>query len=168
MVSLNMKTGRDVEVCSVCNTVIRPPSIICEHCGPPVLPPEDIPESINMFQALTRILVALVVFAGVVYFKAGPEVTKGVEKIITRIKSQMPMSAPKETEPVKPDFQLIHSVNVGRANVRAEPTTRSDVVVVVEKGQVLKVLQKNENWSQVQLDGKKGWIASRLLDSRVE
>lgn len=168
MLSQKLKTGRDAEICPVCNSLIRPPGLFCEHCGPPVPPPEQIPESLKFSQALFRILILVLLFSGAIYYKTGADISGDVNKIITKIKTQIPGEAPPATKPVQPDYKLIHAVNVPKANIREKPTTKSDVVGVAARGEVLKVLQKNDAWSQVQLKDRTGWIASRLLDSRVE
>ncbi len=168
MDSQKIKTGRDAEICSVCNTVIRPSSIFCEKCGPPQLPPEEVPESLGFGQAFFRILLVVGLFSGLVFYKAQPETFSSVDTLVTKIKSELPLVSEKFPEADEPDYKLVHKVNVDRANVRAKPSSKSNVIEVLPRGSVVSVISKAESWSQIQLDKKKGWIASRLLDSKVE
>ncbi|QPJ63357.1 MAG: SH3 domain-containing protein [Candidatus Nitronauta litoralis] len=168
MVSGKMKTGRDAEVCSVCHTVIRPSSIFCEGCGPPKLPPEEVNEGIGPWQTFFRVMVVVLIFSGLVFYKYKPESFSSFDTLVTEIKSTIPVL--KEELPVadEPDFKLVHMVNVDRANVRARATSNSPVIGVLNKGQVVKMIRKTDTWCEIQLDKRTGWIATRLLDSKVE
>lgn len=168
MESQDTKQSRDAEICSVCNTVIRPSSIFCEKCGPPQLPSEEVPESLGFGQTFFRILLVAGVFGGLVFYKAQPETFASVDTLVTKIKSELPLVTEKFPAADEPDFKLVHKVNVDRANVRAKPSSKSDVIEVLPRGSVVSVISKAESWSQIQLEKKKGWIASHLLDSRVE
>ncbi len=168
MVSDKLKTGRDVDICSVCNTVIRPSRIFCEGCGPPKLPPEEVPEGIGFWQTSFRVTLVVLVFSGLVFYKFQPETFTSLDTLVTKIKSKIPATREETATANEPDFKLVHKVNVDRANVRAEASSKSEVIEVLNKGQVVQMIRKTEAWSQIQLSGKKGWIATRLLDSKVE
>lgn len=50
------------------------------------------------------------------------------------------------------------------ANVRSAPSTRSRILGKTEYGDVLRTLERRNDWIKVQhADGLKGWIARRLL-----
>ncbi|HCY85486.1 MAG TPA: hypothetical protein DHV36_10165 [Desulfobacteraceae bacterium] len=51
-----------------------------------------------------------------------------------------------------------------KCNVRGEPTTKSNVVLRVERGVPFKVLKKKGNWLQIEhADGEVGWIHNSLV-----
>ena len=66
------------------------------------------------------------------------------------------------------DYQLIHYVNVSFANIREQPSKKSKIIGGAGKGERLVILEKGEHWSQVDMGGKKGWIATRLLSTSIE
>ena len=70
--------------------------------------------------------------------------------------------------PQDEDYQLIHYVNVSFANIREEPSGQAKIIAGAGKGERLIVLEKGEHWTQVDLGGQKGWIATRLLSSSIE
>ncbi len=168
MVSRKPKSGRDVEICSVCKTVIRSTRIFCEVCGPPQLPPEEVPGGINFGQTFIRVFMLVAVFSGLVIFKTQPDTFSSVDALVTKIKSELPILQEEIPPADEPDFKLVHKVNVAQANVRTEASANSPVLEVLHKGQVVKMIRKVNAWSQIQLGKKKGWIATRLLDSTVE
>lgn len=51
-----------------------------------------------------------------------------------------------------------------RITLRSGPSTENKILAVLESGQIVEVLQKGEEWTQVKLaDGKEGWALSRYL-----
>ena len=51
-----------------------------------------------------------------------------------------------------------------QCNVRAEPTTKSKIVLKVERGVPFKVLQRKDNWIKIEhADGESGWIYNTLV-----
>ena len=58
----------------------------------------------------------------------------------------------------------MHIVKVKVANMRSQPTEGSRIVGKVAYGNVLKTLERRQNWVKVQREGGlRGWIAKRLL-----
>jgi hypothetical protein len=50
------------------------------------------------------------------------------------------------------------------ANLRAAPGTDATVMVVLKKGQQVKLVEKtNDNWYRVEIDGKKGYISTSVI-----
>jgi len=51
-----------------------------------------------------------------------------------------------------------------QCNVRAEPTTKSDIVLKVERGVPFKVLKEKGKWIKIEhADGETGWIYQTLV-----
>lgn len=51
-----------------------------------------------------------------------------------------------------------------KCNVRAEPTTKSAIVLKVERGVPFKVIQQKGNWIHIEhADGETGWIHRSLV-----
>ena len=154
--------------CSGCGTELKRGELFCTHCGPPLLPPEEPPENgLSPGQAAIRILLLLVLFGGVVYYKIGPSVSGSGHPLFQPPGGGVERTAPGNL-PKDKDYQVVHRINVPFANLREKATTQSRVLEVLERGQEVKVLYKGEQWTQVEFRGRTGWVASRLLDSRVE
>ena len=57
-----------------------------------------------------------------------------------------------------------HVVKAEVANLRSGPSTRTRVIARLERGEVLRTLERQPRWVKVrQQDGTKGWVARRLL-----
>ncbi len=52
-----------------------------------------------------------------------------------------------------------------RANMRAEASTKSHIVTVIDKGQLVKVLNVRDDWYSIEYRNRTGWISSSLLTS---
>ncbi|MDP6657513.1 MAG: SH3 domain-containing protein [Nitrospinaceae bacterium] len=160
------KGDRNVAYCDFCNTQLPPSGLFCPDCGPP-LPPGKEPEEIGttpdqVFLRISAIVILFLAFAFVkleisfddlLFWKAGEE----AGEMLTDGKRLQDSN-----------FQIIHTVIVPLANVRAKPSTKSKVVTVVEKGMGLDVLEDNGRWSKIQVFGKTGWISNQLLQSEIK
>lgn len=59
-------------------------------------------------------------------------------------------------------------VNVDTVNLRAEMSTSSNIVANLKKNTEVEILSEKDNWSNVSVNGKKGYIASKYLsDTKV-
>lgn len=59
-------------------------------------------------------------------------------------------------------------VNVDTVNLRAEMSTSSNIVASLKKNTEVEILGEKDNWSNVSVNGKKGYIASKYLsDTKV-
>ncbi len=59
-------------------------------------------------------------------------------------------------------------VNVDTVNLRAEMSTSSTIVLSLKKNTEVEILSEKNNWSNVSVNGKKGYIASKYLsDTKV-
>ena len=65
-------------------------------------------------------------------------------------------------------FELIHTVIPPLANVRSKSSMDGQVIAVVEEGMNLIIVKKKQDWTQVRVFEKTGWIASRLIKSEVQ
>ena len=162
----NSKGDRDVVYCDFCNTQLPPSGLFCPDCGPP-LPPGKEPEEIGTTsdQAFLRISAIVILFLAIAFVK--------LEISFDDLLSGEPGERAGEmsadgNRPQSHDFQITHTVIVPLANVRAEPSTKSKIVTVVEKGVSLDVLEDNGRWSKIQVFGKTGWISNQLLQSEIK
>lgn len=149
------------EHCAACRKPLKPGAVFCPNCDPPRPPPARPEGGITLRQATVRIALIVLVFAGAVALKADIP----WDRWFAETGEVMP---DEENRPQDEDFEVIHYVNVDRANVRKEPDLDSEVITVVGKGVRIKVIEKNEDWSRVDLDGRTGWVATELLSARVE
>ncbi len=152
------------DYCISCNKPLPPGAAFCEHCGPPILP-GDIPESgMNFWQTMKKISLLTLVFAALVAYKAEWDYQAFFDGVIeTPVEEKAQDDIPEDE-----DYQLIHYVNVSFANIREQPSNQAKIIGGAGKGERLIILEKREHWTQVDLGGKKGWIATRLLSSSIE
>ena len=52
-----------------------------------------------------------------------------------------------------------------RANMRVEASTKSKIITVIDKGQLVKVLNVRGDWHSIDYRNRTGWISSNLLSS---
>jgi len=151
------------DYCVSCNQPLPAGAAFCEHCGPPIQP-GDIPESgMNFWQAMRMISLLTLAFAALVAYKMDWDYQAFFGGII-----ETPVEEKAQDIPEDEDYQVFHYVNVSFANIREKPSTQSKIVGGAGKGERLVILEKGEHWTQVDLGGKKGWIATRLLSSTIE
>ena len=151
------------DYCISCNQSLKPGAAFCEHCGPPTLP-GDIPESGMTFgQAFKKISLLTLVFLVLVAYKLD-------WNFQVFFNSGPPTLQPEKAGevPQDDDYQLFHYVNVPLANIREKPDKKSKIITGAGKGERLIILEKGEHWTQVDLGGKKGWIATHLLSTSIE
>ena len=65
------------------------------------------------------------------------------------------------------DFAITNFINTKNANIRSKPEAKATVVMKADKGEVVKLLERREKWSKVEIKGKKGWVSNSLLSSEV-
>ncbi|MDH3256825.1 MAG: SH3 domain-containing protein [Nitrospinota bacterium] len=151
------------DYCISCNKPLPPNAAFCEHCGPPI-PPEDISESGTSFwQAMRKISLLTLVFAVLVAYKMDWDYQAFFGSLV-----ETPMEEKAQDIPQDEDYHLVHYVNVSFANIREQPSKESKIIGGAGKGERLIILEQGEHWTQVDLGGKKGWVATRLLSSSIE
>lgn len=148
------------EYCTACHKPLPPNSLFCQSCGPPQLPPRILGGDLTPAQVILRIGSILAVFVIIISFK----VDFNWSGLLSRSEEVVD---PKE-RPQGDDLKVIHYVRVDRANVRDKPSKEGKVITVVAKGEKIVVIEKNQEWTQVDLLGKVGWIATDLLTAKVE
>ena len=151
------------DYCVACNQPLKPNAAFCEHCGPPVLPVDSSKPNTTFGQAMKKIGVMTLIFAALVIYKSGWDYEEFLAESVQVFEEKKAEEVPQDE-----DMQLFHYVNVSHANIREKPDGKSKVIVGAGIGERLVVLEKGESWTQVEVGGKKGWIASRLLDATIE
>ena len=151
------------DYCISCNKSLPPGAAFCEHCGPPIRP-EDTPESgMSFWQAMKKISLLTLLFAVLVAYKADWDYKAFFDNAM-----ETPVEEKAQDFPKDDDYQLIHYVNVSFANIREKPSNQSKIVGGAGKGEHLVILEKGEHWTQIDMGGKKGWVATRLLSTSIE
>jgi hypothetical protein len=151
------------DYCISCNKPLSPGAVFCEHCGPPVLPGEASESGKTFWPAMVKITLLTLVFAILVAYKINWDYEVFFDDAI-----EVP-SEEKTQEILKDeDYHLFHYVNVSFANIREKPDSKSKIVGGAGKGERLTILDKGEHWTQIDMGGKKGWVATRLLSSSIE
>ena len=151
------------DYCISCNKPLPSGAAFCQHCGPP-MPPEDIPESeMSFWQAMKKISLLTLLFAVLVAYKSDWDYKAFFSDVM-----ETPVEEKAQDIPEDEDYQLIHYVNVPFANIREEPNKQAKIIGGAGKGEHLVILEKGEHWTQVDMGGKKGWVATRLLSTSIE
>jgi hypothetical protein len=151
------------DYCISCNKPLPAGAAFCEHCGPPIRP-EDTPESeMSFWQAMKKISLLTLLFAVLVAYKADWDYKAFFDNAV-----ETPVEEKAQDIPKDEDYQLIHYVNVSFANIREKPSKQSKIVGGAGKGEHLVILEKREHWTQIDMGGKKGWVATRLLSTSIE
>ena len=151
------------DYCISCNKSLPPDAAFCEHCGPPILPGQ-VPESgMTFWQTMNKISLLTLVFAALVAYKVDWDYKAFFGDVM-----ETPVEEKAQDIPEDEDYQLIHYVNVSFANIREQPSKESKIVGGAGKGERLIILEKGEHWTQVDMGGKKGWVATRLLSTSIE
>lgn len=152
------------DYCVSCDKPLPSGAAFCEHCGPPILPDETPESGTPLWQAMIKIVLLTLVFAVIVAYKAEWNYQDFFDKVIETPAAKQAQEVPEDDE----DYELIHYVNVSFANIREKPDRKSKIIGGAGKGERLIILEKGEHWSQVDMGGKKGWVATRLLSSSIE
>lgn len=151
------------DYCISCNRPLPAGAVFCEHCGPPIQP-EGIPESgMTFWQAMKKIALLTLLFVVLVAYKTNWDYMAFFDDVM-----ETPVEEKVQEVPKDDDYQLIHYVNVSFANIREKPSKQSKIIGGAGKGEHLIILEKREHWTQVDMGGKKGWIATRLLSTSIE
>jgi uncharacterized protein YgiM (DUF1202 family) len=73
---------------------------------------------------------------------------------------------PEATPKATADAPQLLIVNVGRANLRANPDNKAKILQVLTKGTKLVVISKGTQWYRVRLTGgTEGWVAESVVTS---
>ena len=150
------------DYCISCNKTLPRGAAFCEHCGPPLLP-GDTESGTTFWQAMQKISLLTLVFAVLVAYKADWDYQVFFNDVM-----ETPMEEKAQDIPKDEDYQVFHYVNVPFANVREQPSKQAKIIGGAGKGERLTVLEPGDDWTQIDMGGKKGWVATRLLSNKVE
>ena len=147
--------------CPVCKYSIPPGALFCPGCGPPQLPVEDPEKGISAGQASLRIILIGLLFSAVVAYKYEinfmdylPDILPGIEPETRRASTE--------------DIKITYVINAAKTNIREKRSLESKVVMVLDKGVVVSVLQRDDKWSQIQVDEKIGWVLNKRLVAKAD
>lgn len=154
-------TLRIEEVCPTCKNIIPEGFPYCRECAAPQLPSEALEAGLSRGKTVARIALITAIFAAVV-----------MARYDIKMDDLFPVG--QETEvtadeiPQDDDYKVAHGINVSHANVRNTPSSRGKIVIVVNKGDSLEILDRGESWTQIKIKEQTGWIATRLLTTTIE
>ncbi len=160
------KSAKEQIYCKACKYPLPPNALFCPGCGPPHLPDDIDVEGLSTSQAILRIVLVVILFSIVVVYKYD---LKFFDNLLSTLFSTV--NAPKETTSLdsrQENAKVVYIVDKPQANVRESASMNGKVLVVLEKGQEVLVLQKKDSWSQIKVGNKIGWIYSKLLIAKVE
>lgn len=153
-------------LCSVCGARILPGTIFCFECGLPDLPKKEPEETgISLEQTVMRIGVLVFLFVCVVLVKFDVSIDDLFSSSGTILEADSLNFSEKSQDD---EFELLHTVIPLLANVRSKPSMDGKVIVVVEEGMSLVIIEKKQDWTKVRVFEKTGWVVSRLIKSEVQ
>jgi len=152
-----------VDYCSVCRSPLSQGTIFCPNCGPPRFSKFDTETGLSLGKTAIRIGLLVLLFSAVVVTKMDIPWTEWFSAKPGEI-----MVIPEKAVADDKDYELVHYINVSNANMRINPNKNGKVVLVVNKGDQIRVLEKGEYWSRVKVKDKTGWMATRLLTGTIE
>ena len=156
--------------CLNCDQPMPAKAAFCPHCGPPAQDDESLDKGLSFFQAFLRIALIVLLFVVIASYKLDLPLDTVVDDIVEMVPGlegdQVEMPGPEET-PDDEDFKVVSLVKVNKANVRERAATDSKIVVVLKKGAEVKVLDAGDQWSEIETQGKKGWIMNNFLTSEI-
>lgn len=150
--------------CKACKYPLPPNALFCPGCGPPHLPEDIDAEGLTVGQTALRIILIVFLFSIVVVYKYDL-------KIIDKMMQTLFSTAPKEAISLDSSHEtakVVYIIESSQANVRETASMNARVLVVLEKGQEVTVLEKKDNWWQIKVGDKVGWIYSKLITAKVE
>ena len=158
------------EYCVVCQNTIPPGALHCRVCGPPRLPEEE-PEKgrLTTTQTWLRVAVMTLLFSAIVVFKQEIKFKlPWIDESPVSEEEALEAQGEHPDNSYKPEFKVVHIVNVPGANIRSEPSIVARKVTVLPLGTRVKVLETRPGWQRIRSNGAEGWVASRLLDKKME
>ena len=149
------------EKCISCGKPLSPEALFCEVCGPPSLPAKDAGGGLTKKQTAVSIAIMVFLFSTLVFMKLGMSFGDVVSALF-------PEKIEEQALAQDSDFEVNNYVNVKRANVRDQPNSDGKVLTVLGQGVKVKILEPGETWTKIDLNGKPGWIGTRLLTASIE
>ena len=167
---VNTDKSKYQTTCPECKEVLPRGSFFCPQCDPPGIPEESSLGGLSGFQAFLRIGVILALFLAIAFHKLDLSIDNFMQAIDpgttppasneTYVENNTPLTKDD-------DFAITNFINVNHANIRSEPSTTATVIAKADKGEVVKLLERREKWSQIEIKGKKGWVSNGLLSSEI-
>jgi hypothetical protein len=160
------KPGRKYLYCDSCNSLLPAPGYYCVQCEPPRGPELESQGDLKFSHAMLRISLLTLIFLIVAVFKLDIK----LKDIFLYSEQKIPLKVAKDE-----DFKVFFKVNTRLANLRIFPNIKnSKIIATLKMGDQVEVLGAERGWSKVKLkpqegEGNKiGWIATKLLDSKIK
>ena len=144
--------------CSACKYPLPPTALFCPGCGPPGLPDDDPDEGLTAGQATLRIVLVFLLFTIVVVYKFDVDLSSylpGRQSVVV-------------PPPATPDVKVTYIVSAPQANIRESGSMDSKVILTLQKGATVVVLQKGDKWWLVQVGDRVGWVYGKRLIAAAE
>tara|TARA_B100001123_G_C15056225_1_gene925648 strand:+ start:258 stop:773 length:516 start_codon:yes stop_codon:yes gene_type:complete len=152
--------------CGTCNSILPPPGFFCVQCGPPEGPLVVIEGKLTLLKTIIRITLLIFLFLIISVFKLDINIIEIFP--INKDEKQMKLA---EDE----DFKIIFKVNAAVANIRNLPNMKtSKIIDSIPIGTHVMVNGVDGDWSKIKYSSgpnaklNAGWIATRLLDSKIK
>ena len=152
--------------CDSCNSLLPAPGFYCVQCEPPQAPSLESEGDLTFFQAALRIVLLTILFLAIAVVK----LDKYIMDVVPSEEKEVPLKIAEDE-----DFKLIFKVNTRLANLRDIPKIKtSKVIDTLKLGTQVEVVGNEGDWSKViikselDVEAKTGWIATKLLKSEIK
>ena len=152
--------------CDSCNSLLPAPGFYCVQCDPPQGPNVEPDGDLTFSQAVLRIVLLIILFLAIAFVK----LDKYIMEVVSSDKKEVPLKLAEDE-----DFKLIFKVNTRLANLRDIPKIKtSKVIDTLKLGTQVEVVGNEGDWSKViikselDVEAKTGWIATKLLKSEIK
>tara|TARA_Y100000590_G_scaffold199556_1_gene226661 strand:- start:398 stop:913 length:516 start_codon:yes stop_codon:yes gene_type:complete len=152
--------------CDTCNSLLPAPGFYCVQCDPPQGPSVESEGTLTFSQAALRIVLITILFLAIAFVK----LDKYIMKVVSSAEKEVQIKLAEDE-----DFKLIFKVNTRVANLRNLPKIKtSKVIDTLKLGTQVEIVDTEGDWSKViikselDVEAKTGWIATKLLKSEIK
>ena len=152
--------------CDSCNSLLPAPGFYCVQCEPPQGPSVESEGDLTFSQATLRIVLLTILFLAIAVVK----LDKYIMEVASSEEKEVPIKLADDE-----DFKLIFKVNTRLANLRNLPKIKtSKIMGTLKMGTQVEVIGAEGDWSKViikselDVEGKTGWIATKLLKPEIK
>jgi len=160
----------------------------CPHCEPPLNLKDFSARRMSGFSAFFWILILCIAFAVFLNYKEGgrwealesgikleefeSRLKELLKKEVKQLQEKLSISdkeaeTEKESE-LEKTYKVVMKVNIKALNVRAQATTRSEILGVLSNNEEVTIIESKNGWSQIKFKEKNGWVASRFLSAEIQ
>ena len=150
-------------ICETCGNLVPDRAPFCPRCGPPEVPDNNIKGGISIGKTYLGIFLLLMVFITIAIFKLDIKVDRTLWVSLVG-----DISGSERQFPHEKDYIVIHTIRGKETQVRENPRRSSNAFAVLKKGDSIKIIKVEGEWSMIEINGKSGWIFKDDMESEIQ